>query len=255
LNVEYLNMNYILKTLIIITTISFSFSCKKENEGDMLKSVGESIKQTREITENFSKVNLSNTINLIITQDTINKIEVEAGENIISNIKTDIVNNELIIKDINTFNWVRPLDTKINVYLHVRQLETLEYYGSGTILSTNAISGKVFHFNTHDGSGDVDITLNTSESHFWIQAGVQNIRVNGFSGVNYIYIIGENFFYGNNLETGYTYITNISSGDCYIYATKEIGAKIEWVGDIYLRGKPPVIDLIKNGTGNLISNP
>ncbi|MDP4267438.1 MAG: DUF2807 domain-containing protein [Bacteroidota bacterium] len=241
------------KIILIIFLISIFFiCCNKDDAPDFLKSTGSIRKVNMVINGDFKSICLNNTINLIITQDTMNRVDVETGENLLPKIKTELINGVLTISDGNTFNWVRDLDDQINVYLRIKQIDTLKYTGSGNINSTNAITGYSFAFITNNGTGDVDITLNTHESHFSLQLGVQNVNVKGMSGVNYIYNIGENIFHGEQLETGYTYIDNFSSGDCYIFATKEIGAKIGYVGDIYYKGNPYKIDFIKNGKGNLI---
>jgi hypothetical protein len=242
-------MRYLLQFLeVYFLLILFLMSCQKDD----IKTTGNINRVERYINEDFKKVYLSNTINLIISQDTINKIEVECGENLLSKIKTEIINHTLYIRDENKFNWLRSLDNKINVYLRIKQLDTLDYNGSGDIVSTNSITGDFFHLITHNGSGDVNLMLNTRESHFSIQQGVQDITVKGLSGINYIYNIGENFFYGEELLTGYSFINNISSGDCYINATKEIGGTIEYVGNIFYKGNPPNIHVEKKGKGNLI---
>ena len=63
---------------------------------DCFKGTGKVITEIRTPSD-FTRVELHDNINLIITQDSINKISVEGGEKILPNIQTKFVDNKLII--------------------------------------------------------------------------------------------------------------------------------------------------------------
>src|SRR5688572_21323703 len=87
----------------VFLCVALLISCKKngcfENAGSIQKS-------ERPATR-FNTIDIKDNINLVLTQDTINKIFVEAGEFISSNIKTEIANNVLAISNEASCKWLR----------------------------------------------------------------------------------------------------------------------------------------------------
>ena len=74
-------------------------------------STGKTITEVRQ-PGNFNEIELDNNINLYITQGNYNQITIEAGENLMKRITTNVSNNCLYIKNQNTCNWVRELQER-----------------------------------------------------------------------------------------------------------------------------------------------
>src|SRR5437868_14955643 len=100
-------------SFLFILSMPFFTSCKKKGCFD---SEGKVIMVTRNIAA-FHQVELIDNINLILTQDTVEQIKIEAGENLQPNISTDVQNGILTIRNNTACNWIRKLSETINVYL------------------------------------------------------------------------------------------------------------------------------------------
>lgn len=241
-------MKKIFASILILTVL---FSCKKENQCDCLKGTGQITNEIRNI-EPFTSIELSHNINLIIKQDTTYSCIVEAGENLLPLIKTTVVDGKLIIANENRCNWMRSFKKDINVYLSLRKINTIEYRGSGNINCSDTLILDSLRFDSWDGSGKAMFLLHTKSSQFNLHTGPADLEVSGFSGVSYLYSAGNGKVDLSNLNTGYTFLTSKSTNNTYVSATKELYVWIDYVGDVYYKGSPYLIDTIYTGSGRLL---
>ena len=240
--------NYIFLLIIVIF-----ISCNKENNCDCIKSTGDIIFQKRDINS-FNTISLSDNINLYITQDTIFSLTIEAGANLLKLIKTDVIDTCLYIQNKNTCNWVRSFKNKINIYLKCKEINFLKYNNaSGNIYTSDTLHSKYFQFDSNDGTGDINLTINANSSWFNLHTGPAMLNVNGISGVNYLYSAGNGLADLRNLITGYTFMNNKSTNNCFVNVQQELEVKIGYVGDVYYTGNPYVINTQINGSGKLIN--
>ncbi len=227
------------------------FSCKKDNQCDCLKSTGEVTTEVREIAP-FSSIVLKHNINLFIKQDSVFSCIVEAGENLLPEIITKVEDGKLTISNENKCNWVRSFKKEINVYLTFRNLNLFEYRGSGNIYCADTLFLDSLRFDSWDGSGKANFLLHTKSSQFNLHTGPADLDVSGFSGVNYLYSAGNGKADLVNLNTGYTFLTSKSTNNTFVYATKELFVWIDYIGDVYYKGSPYLIDEKYTGSGKLL---
>lgn len=227
-------------------------SCNKENRCDCFKNSGSITTESR-IIPDFNKIYLEDNINLFITQDTICSLTVEAGKHLLKSIKTEVTDNCLYLKNENKCNWVRSFKNKINVYLKYREIKNIIYYeGSGNIKTTDTLHADYFQLDDWNGSGTIDLTINTKTSWFNLHTGPADLIVKGISGVNYLYSVANGPADLRYLKTGYTFMTNNSTNNCYVNVAKEFEVKIGYVGDVYYTGNPYKITSEISGSGKLI---
>jgi len=226
-------------------------SCKKENMGDCLKSTGDITTEER-VAGQFHRILLEDDINLIITQDTFCKIEIEAGENLIPLVNTVIEGDTLTITNGNTCNWVRSYKNEINVFVTVKDLRILTYSGSGNITSTNTIKTNNFLVEQKSGSGNIDISIDTDTSDMQYHTGAGDITLSGKSEMSFLYNSSNGFLYCSDLQTTKTFVSNSGTGDIYLNVDSSLIAFIHFVGSIFYKGNPSEIEEVNDGTGKLI---
>ena len=134
----------------------------------------------------------------------------------------------------------------------MRNPEHINYYGSGEIRCMDTIRSKEFTFDSWNGSGSIYFLLNCETTHLINNAGRTDIHASGQTGVSFIYIHDTGSLDAGELKSGYTYIRNSSTGDCHISVSKELGAEIRYIGNIYYSGNPYRIDETRTGEGQLI---
>lgn len=246
-------MNNVIKIFLLVLLSIVFFGCKKENMFDCFMKAGSNTTETRNV-EYFDKIYLYDNVNLIITQDTINEIQVDGGKNLLKNIKTTVKNNVLEIRNNNKCNWARSYKSKINVNIKIKALSYIEYWGSGNISTTNAITVPHFRIDSHDGSGTITLNMNNLKTELVIHTGPADFVVSGITDQNYTYSTGNGVIDCRNLISNYCYAVNESTTDFYINPKNHIDAEIKYLGNVYYMGNPPIKNerIHNNAKGRLL---
>jgi hypothetical protein len=237
--------------IILFAAVSLSLpfiqSCKKENMCDCIKRTGSIITESRQLS-GFDRVTVQDNLNVFITQDSVFKVEVEAGENIVPLIKTEVEGNTLVIKNDNRCNWTRSYDKPFNVYVSMPLINYVTSEGTGKITGTNTVTNKL-EVETKN-SGDIEFTVNNPRviTHMF---GYGDVILHGETAQHDCSIGGDGFLYAADLHTGYTWIQTFTSGLSYIYVRDYLIVKIEKRGDVLCYGNPTAIDKTVTGSGNL----
>lgn len=226
-------------------------ACKKGNICDCLKSTGKVVLEERTVGD-FTNIWLEDNINLIIKPDTVSKITIEAGKNLLKLIHSENRNNYLYLTNDNRCNWLRSYDVPINAYVSVKKLDSINYWGCGNISCTDTIKNDIFQIDVHDGSGNVDLTIKTLESRLKIHTGPPTLNIKGISKINILYQGGMGVINASNLSTEFTYLKSFGTNDCFIQVSKELEAKINYIGNVYYKGNPYSIKTEYTDKGKLI---
>ena len=240
-----------MRTICFLSILLAFSSCKKKN-GVCLKSTGYIITQERNLGD-FSVITIYNDIDLIITQDTINKATVKAGENIIDYIFTeDLQNDTLKIHNGNNCNWYRSYKKPIEINLHVRSLKELIVYGAGNITSTNAITGNKFGINGWETGAEMNLELNVDTAFASVHTGPGVITYTGSATISSAYTAGNGYIYLQNLNTSKTSVNNSGISDIHVNASQYLSAQIFSKGNIVYHQTPITLILDDTGEGELI---
>jgi len=247
------NMDFVTKFKLLLNTILiivFFTSCEKAC--DCLKSTGQIDTEYRNIA-NFNEIHLGNNIDLVIHIDTITKIKVTAGKNLLSEIITENNNGVLKIKNENNCNWVRDYNKKIVVEVWTDSLKRLNVYDAiGDIYFDDTLNCNEFYFQSFGCTGQFHLKLNGS-AHLDIINGSADLKVIGNLNNLYLYNDGYGKMDCLNLPSVNVFITNSGTNNCYVNAQQLIEAKIYGGGNIYYKGNPPTVIKKELGQGKLIS--
>ncbi len=239
--------NILLKLLAFLLILNLA--CKKDSMEDCFKSTGKITSEDRAITKGFNTIVVYDNVNLIFTDDTIQSIQVEAGNNLLSEITTEIQDTILILHNNNKCNWVRRFDVPVNVYVHAH-VRKLIGRNTGNISSTNTITGDVFNF---EGwmSNHFDLTVNCHELDCSLNLDACDATIRGHADNCFLWTAGNGFFHNENLTTNFTSLTTKSTGDTYINVQTTLWAYINDIGNVYYTGNPTIKSTI-TGAGKLI---
>jgi hypothetical protein len=233
--------------LLLATGIS---SCSKTGAG-CFSGTGSITTETRPV-EDFDTIIANQNVDIILTQDSVNTLEVEAGSNLLAGITTEVVNRQLTIGNTNKCNWVRSYDTPLNVYVHAKNLRKIYYLSAGNITSTNTISVPTLMIDIWGGCGVISLSVNIGQGQFYEHLGTADLTVQGKAGSISVSSGEFGLVQLKDLESDLTYVSNTGSNDCYVNAVKYLDASIGNIGNIYYTGKPDTILTHVSGTGQLI---
>src|SRR5665213_264569 len=121
----------------IATTIVTNWKCKKENDCDCIKGTGNVIQEERQLPT-FHSVYVEDNVNVIFQEDTMQKIIVQAGKNLIKLVKTEMIGDELYIHNENRCNFMRRYNIPINVYIHYVRNQFYSLRSKATSLISNS---------------------------------------------------------------------------------------------------------------------
>jgi hypothetical protein len=155
-------IKYTILSLLIFVALLVS-SCQKANRLDCIKRTG-SITTENRVLGSFSIIEVYDNVQVFLIQDTSNFVLIKAGENLLSNITTNIEGQTLVIKNKNKCNFTRSYKYQIEIYIHFKKLDELIYRGTGPITSLNTLVNDTFTFNSWDGTDSVKLNI---RSYLW----------------------------------------------------------------------------------------
>jgi hypothetical protein len=239
-----------LRTFLLLLLCCFAVSCGKDHEFDCLKSTGKTTRETRSLAT-FSRIRLDDNINLYLRTDTTCFAEVEAGENLLDGIITEVENGTLYLRNENRCNWVRNFRKPVNVTVGLGQPELISYYGYGDIRSLDTIRQHDFTFDCWNGSGSIRLLLNTDRSYLRIHIGRADLQAAGRSNVSFVYLNDVGVIDNRALSTDLCYLRTKSTGDCRVRTERELEATVDYTGNVYYSGNPFRVVVSGNGTGQV----
>jgi hypothetical protein len=213
----------------------FAVACSKDNRFACFTSSGKEITQTRQVNV-FKNIRLSGKVTLTLLQGTEQSVEVFAGQNIIKNIKTRVENQELVIEDKNTCNFVRGYKREIKVTI------TTPYLYELTNESVSSIYMRDFRLDSlyikAGGSGDNYISGNFKNLRI-SSHGNGDVYLSGATEAMAIYMNGQNYIHAFDfLVYGYLFLAHISQGNCHLNLTETdlFNYSIQSSGNVYYKG-------------------
>ena len=218
--------------------------------GDCFKRVGVITPEERELSS-FSIINVLDHIDVIITQDTINRVTVEGGENLIPLVTTDVINDTLHIRNNNTCDWVRNYDHRLKVHVSVTSLHHFIYGASGNVSTTNAITTPNFLFEQRTGSGSVKLTLATDTVSIVMHTGTGDFTLTGQTDYAYLFSGCYSWIDASNLKARAMLAHDRGSGDFIVNVSDVLHATIESTGSVRYIGEPLKLTSTIIGKGQL----
>ena len=213
---------------IIIISVLVGTSCKTEN-----------LVKGQRYENEFSKIRLEIPADLYLKQGINFKINIEADDEVLKKIKTEVNSGTLTIKrDIK--NLVYPFN-KVIIYIEIPEVSGLIVSGSGSIFAETPVNTKDIEFDVN-GSGEITINnLNASIIRANI-SGSGEISLKGDSVVEKLNlkINGSGDYKAENLKIKTVDATINGSGDAKVYVEKELNANVHGSGNIGYYGKPVV---------------
>lgn len=203
----------------------------------------------------FHAIEVGGPYDVTITQGSTESVKVEAPENIMPHVTTEVVNGVLKIynKHNDMFHWGDLFHhKKILVYVTAKYLNSIEVSGSGDAAFKNGLHGDKMSLKV-SGSGDVNGVLEVKELETKI-SGSGDVRISGHAETSAVQVSGSGDYHARDFITQNTDVHVSGSGDASVYASNKIDASVSGSGDISYAGSPKSVFKRKSGSGDIGGN-
>jgi hypothetical protein len=240
---------------LIVCLVIFALSCKKAEDRSCFKGIGDE-KSLETMVGTFDTLRLFDDINYQLIPDTVFKVEVIGGENLIKHIEIGQANNSLTIENNNKCNFLRKFDEKVTVKIHVSDLNYIQYEGSEELKSTDTLYASELRLFVRDGAGDVDLTVVNGYTSAVIAYGFGNFHISGQTLYAFLNCNTNSTCDATALSVALELNVNSSSqGDMYVNAqgTDYFVGVTNQKGNIFYKGIPDLTAFKNNHTGEIIN--
>ena len=241
----------LLITLVILAVMSLLLTSCESIFFSCLKGNGILEEEERPLGK-FTGIISEGDYDVYIVIDSVSKVVIEADENLMPYIRTNIKNERLII-DNGTRKCLRNLDNEpIRIYVHTPEIFNISLEGSGLIYSDYLILVDYLRIEL-TGSGIVDLRdIDALEMDVSL-TGSGDIELWGIAQVGDLNISGSGKIKALHLEQDDCSASISGSGDMYVFVYDFLDANITGSGNIFYRGNPR-INVKISGSGSLIDN-
>ncbi len=195
--------------------------------------------------DKFTTVVVRHSINLFITQGDKVELKIEADENLHEVITTEVEDG---ILDIYADNIIRKAK-KLNVYLTVKNIESIEANSGSTVKSESKISFDNLELIATSGS-KISINLNTNNLYCSISSGAK-VKLLGKANVFEFDASSGSKLEALELEVE-DCIANTSSGaDAWVNSNKNLEITASGGSDLYYKGNPKIKNIECSGKATI----
>ena len=157
----------------------FTSSCAFDiNFGEGKRGNGQVVEESRKVTEDFTSVHASEGLDVFVTQGSNFSINVEADENIIDLIGTDIRDGRLKIHAIENIGRA----TK-NIYVTLPEVTALSTSSGADLIAQNTIKANKIELDASSGS-DLEVQVDANEVSADTSSGA-DIKISGSTDLLY----------------------------------------------------------------------
>ncbi|HTD40310.1 MAG TPA: head GIN domain-containing protein [Mucilaginibacter sp.] len=204
----------------------------------------------------FHAVDVGGSFDVYITQGSTESVKVEAPDNIIDHIITEVDNGVLKIynKNDNNFHWGDLFGNhkKIVVYVAVKDINAIALSGSGDVYFKEGIHTTSLKLRV-SGSGDMYGRLDVKNLESGI-SGSGDVKLSGHAENSAVNVSGSGDFEARGLITVNTIVHVSGSGDASINASNSVSASISGSGDVHYTGGARNVSSSKSGSGDVERN-
>jgi hypothetical protein len=236
---------------IIIILFLLLYSCEK-NTSRCFTGAGNETEEER-ILGRFSYIYVNDIFDLVLVQDSVNKVILKGGENLLPNVSTEVYNDTLIIENSTICNWLRDYE-KIEITVHFIDLRHLITFAPVRITSSDTLMCEYFKYYAIGEIGEADLILNCGYFRFDDSYNtLGQFRFSGKTEMSRFFINYGSSLYAGNLISENTDIYFQTIGDMYIHVTGQLRIWIWGPGNVYYSGNPDTVEVMeRKSTGRII---
>lgn len=243
------------KSSLVFVLLVLVYSCKKSEDRTCFKKWGKDA--IREVSlPYFEKLEVYEQMEVVLIQDSTNKLVIKGGENVISFIDFEVsAEKKLVLRNKNKCNFLRSYDKKIKVEIHFTELMNIYFEGTEPMYSLDTLTSDYFTLFVRDGAGSVDLTLNSKVINAEVAHGWGDYSLKGKTDYARIAAKSNGFCntYGLNVRDSLFVFCQTSS--IMKVRADQIPMRVTMInnGIVEYKGIPSSINFQQFGTGEIIN--
>ncbi|APG60272.1 head GIN domain-containing protein [Christiangramia salexigens] len=247
-----------MRKLTVILLMLVLAGCSSESAPDCFQTSGELIRKTAEVAP-FSEIMVFERVKLFIEQGDVQKVVIESGKNILSDVSAEVVDGRLILRNENACNLFRNYEVT-KVYVTTPDLEWVQSSTGSAIESIGTLKFKDLWLRSLNQEKDPDIHSN---GDFILELDVENLRITSDHLSNYFltgkvenfnafFAAGDGRLEARNLIVQHYDVFHRGTNKLIVNPLQSLRGHIYSYGDIISVNRPPVVDVTEHFKGRLI---
>ncbi|UNY98675.1 DUF2807 domain-containing protein [Zhouia spongiae] len=238
------------KSVLFLLVITFTSTVNAQLWGSKkITGNGNVTTETRNVGS-YDEVNVAGFFDIVLVKGKEGKVSIEAEENLLDHIITEVDGEKLKIKTEKGYNLSTSRGHKVLITVPFDDISGVYMSGSGDIVSKHEI--KAAHFRTGlSGSGDIRLNVNSETTEANI-SGSGDISLNGYTTTFECAISGSGDIHAHSLKAKNVEVSISGSGDAEVFCDGgKLKTRIVGSGDVKYHGNPESTDNKVVGSGDI----
>jgi len=207
------------------------------------KGSGNVVIQTRDVPV-FHGIEAGGVFKVFIIPSDIQKVEVETDDNLQGNVRVGVEEGILELSSSKIKNF-----TKLNVYIHVRELTSLEASGACEVKTEAAVTSSSLEVKA-SGASDVTMEMNVKELDTEA-SGAAEVKLSGYAAHHDVQVSGAANLKASGLKTEVAVVEISGAGNANLDVTEEVKGEVTGAGSLNLASTPKVKSISKSGIAGI----
>jgi hypothetical protein len=213
-----------------------------------VSSCAEQVLDQQRSLKPFTGIKVGGAFNIVLNQNGRHGVTIEADEDLIEKIRTEVRGDMLHIDMKWDWSWD---DHDITVYVDFDKLELLQISGASNVKATTPIRAEDLEVSV-SGAGDMDLELDTGSLDITI-SGAGDVNVSGSTQTQKIRLSGAGDYKAQHLKSKYTNARASGAGSAVVFASDEIEAYASGASSVKYYGDPEREKTNASGAGSISS--
>ncbi|EAY31481.1 hypothetical protein M23134_04314 [Microscilla marina ATCC 23134] len=221
------------------------------NPAECLKRTGEIVKEERTVSD-FTSILISDNIEVILRNDTIRTITVEAGKNLISSVKTEVKGSILKVTNENTCDWSRSYNTPVKMSIGAKFVQNIEHFGFSKLHTTETLEVNDLNILCKN-SGDIDLKIQANRINLFTSS-TSYIHLEGSSSTAFLHTNGMGEIFAEKLRVEKLDVLHENINNMHVFPVKSLNVTFnpQNQGNVFYYNEPENIQVGGTGIGKVI---
>ena len=241
-------------TLLLNTVVG----CNSESAPDCFQRTGDITRQEVSVPD-FSKITVFENVSLVLSQATVQKVEIETGENLRDEVSAVVEGDRLLLRDTNDCNYVREYGTTV-IYISSPNIEEIRSSTGFTIESDGVLaypdltlfSESFLNPESETTDGMFDLELDTERLTIIVNGITYFILKGNTEALDVTVAAGDSRIEAGNLVAQTVNLNHRGSNDIFVNPQASISGVIRGTGNVISTNRPGLIEIAELFEGRLI---